>query len=167
MLLPLFPVRGPVGAAGLGIYSVFERVMISGLQKGLQYSTRKRATKVHSNRLRVCQRGPRGGALAKCGPLISNVWRTDCTKGNQYNKPHLSLSYVLNFSKYVTMILLHDLAQKLQTWKTSPPEGVILGACLAFFENLRALFQYCSTPIDSASSGQFLRRIGDFFIKFY
>ncbi len=48
-------------------------------------STRKRATKVHPNRLRVCQLGPRGGALAKCGPLISNVLRTDCTKGNQYS----------------------------------------------------------------------------------
>ncbi len=65
MLLPLLLVRGPVGAAGRGIYSVFERVMISGLQKGPYPRTRKRATKVHPNRLRVCQRGPRGGALAK------------------------------------------------------------------------------------------------------
>ncbi len=39
---------------------------------------------MNANRLRVCKRGSRGGALAKCGPLISNVWRTDGTKGNQY-----------------------------------------------------------------------------------
>ncbi len=31
--LALGPVHGPVGAAGRGIYSVFEGVMISGLQK--------------------------------------------------------------------------------------------------------------------------------------
>ncbi len=60
--------------------------MISSLQKGQQPSTRKRASKLHPTRLRVCQLGPRGGALAKCGPLISSVWRTDCTLGNQYNK---------------------------------------------------------------------------------
>ncbi len=70
--------------------------MISGLQKGPHPGTCKRATKVHPNRLRVYQRGPRGGTLAKCGPLISEVWRTDCTKGNQYNTPPLGVHFIGN-----------------------------------------------------------------------
>ncbi len=48
--LALGPVRGPVGADGRGIYSVF-RV---GLQKGLYSSTLKRVTEVHPNRLHDC-----------------------------------------------------------------------------------------------------------------
>ncbi len=67
--------------------------MISGLEKGPYPSTRKRATKVHSNRLRVCQRGPRGGAPANCGPFIDNVWRTDFIKVNQYNTNPLRANF--------------------------------------------------------------------------